>query len=1111
MLLSFTGLLAAGLFLSAVPPFRLSACLSACPPDRLSAQGTRLLRQPTVSISQIAFAYAGDIWITGREGGDARRLTSAPGIESSPQFSPDGKLVAYTGEYAGNPDVYVVDAAGGTPRRLTWHPGADLVRGWTPDGRTVVFATNRQNPRLDGLRLWTVPVAGGFEEPLSLPEANHGMFSPDGRRLVYERVTQFDQEWRNYRGGQNQPVQIFTLADASVEKLPWEGSKDMWPVWLGNAIYFISDRDWAGNLWRYDLAAKQLTQVTHYRDFDVKTLAAGGGVLVYEQAGYLHLYDPASAQDRQLVITVRGELPWTAPRWLDAVKNANAASLSPTGVRALIEARGEIFTVPAEKGDVRNLTKSAAAADHAPVWSPDGKRIAWFSDATGEYRLMIGGQDGLDPAKEIRLEHPSYYYDPAWSPDGKYLAFTDAGRNLWVVEVASGKVTRADGDTYAHPERTLVPVWSPDSRWLAYAKRLTTQFRALMVYSVADGKARQLTDGLSDAGTPAWDASGKYLYFLASTDYGLASGWLDLSSYDRRTRQAVYLAVLAADTPSPLLPESDEETTPKDTTAKPDSTAKPLAAPQKPSKKPEPAAAKPAPDTTRVRIDFEGLGQRVLDLGLPVRSYTDLRAGAAGVLFLTEAVENQEGVTLHRYELKKRKTEPFLTGVTLFSLSRDGKKLLYRVGDQWGITGTETAPKAGDGKIAVKLPMRLDPQAEWHQIFREAWRFQRDYFYVPNHNGADLDLVYRMYSPWVDHVAHRADLTYLLDLLGGELTVGHSFTGGGDVPAAEPDKVGLLGADLVPAGDRYRLARIYDGEEWNPGLQAPLRAPGVKARTGDYLIAVNGVEVRVPTNPFALFEGTAGRQTALRLNDRPTAEGAWTVTVVPVANDNGLRTQAWVEGNRRLVDSLSGGRLAYVWLPNTAEDGYAYFNRYYFAQQNRQGVILDERFNHGGLIADYFVDLLNRNLRGYFNNPVGDRRPWTEPLTGIFGPKVMLVNEYAGSGGDMLPYLFRHLKLGPLVGGKTWGGLVGIWDVPNLVDDGFITAPRGGFFNVAGQWDVENVGVTPDIVVEQTPAELIKGRDPQLERAIQEGLRLLAEHPVELKSEPAPPVRVRRP
>ncbi|MEP7325131.1 MAG: PDZ domain-containing protein [Gemmatimonadota bacterium] len=1063
----------------------------------LSAQGTRLLRQPTVSTTQIAFSYAGDIWVVGREGGDARRLTSYPGIESDPAFSPDGQWIAFSGGYSGNPDVYVVSVQGGAPRRLTWHPGADLVRGWTPDGTSVVFASGRQNPRLDRLQLWTVPVTGGFEHQLPLTSVNHAALSSDGRQVVYEEVAQWDIEWRNYRGGQNRPIQVFHLADSTTTAVPWEGSKDTWPAWVGNTIYFISDRDYAGNVWSYDTGAQRLTQVTHYKDFDVKTLGAGGGVVVYEQAGYLHLFDPATSQDRQLVINVRGDLPWAEPRWTDVAPLATAVSLSPSGARALIEARGEIFTVPAEKGDVRNLTHSPGAADRAPVWSPDGRQVAWFSDADGEYRLMIGSQDGLQPPREIRLDKPTFYYDPAWSPDGKYLAFTDAGRNLWMVDVVSGQATRVDGDNYAHPERTLLPVWSPDSRWIAYAKRLTTQFRALMVYSVPERKVRQITDGLSDAGTPAWDASGKYLYFLASTDYGLSSGWLDLSANDRHVRRAVYLAVLANDTPSPLLPESDEEkaarqdsTPPRDsTTTKTDS----------------------VPSKVTVRIDFEGLGQRVLDLGMPVRSYSALSAALPGVLFVTEEVENQPGATLHRYDLKKRKADEFLRGISLFSTSRDGKKLLYRSDDTWGIVSTDPGAKVGDGKIQVSLPMHVDPRAEWRQIWHEAWRFERDYLYVPNLNGADWNAVDQMYSPWLESVGHRADLTYLLDLLGGELTLGHTFTGGGDLPPVDTANVGLLGADLTEAGGRYRITRIYNGEEWNPGLHAPLRAPGVKARTGDYIIEVNGTDLKAPTNAYAAFEGLAGKQTVLRLNDKPTREGSWTVTVVPVGSDNQLRTQAWVEDNRRLVDSLSGGRLAYVWLPNTAEDGYTYFNRYYFAQQNREGVVLDERFNHGGSIADYFVDLLVRPLRGYFNNPVADRRPWTEPLTGIFGPKVMVINEMAGSGGDMLPYMFHQMKIGPLVGKRTWGGLVGIWDVPDLVDGGGITAPRGGFFDLEGKWAVENEGIAPDIEVEQTPRLVLQGHDPQLERAVAEAMRLLQASPVRLRPEPAPPVRVRRP
>jgi tricorn protease len=1065
-------------------------------PGFAHAQGTRLLRQPTVSGTQIAFAYAGDIWIVGRNGGDATRITSFPGTESNPHFSPDGKQIAFSAQYGANTDVYVVDAGGGEAKRLTFHPWADHVRGWTPDGRLVLFSSGGFHaPSVGVEQLFTVAVAGGVPEKLPLPDALRGAFSPDGQRLAFEKVSRWDVEWRNYRGGQVHPISIYTVATQAVDTVPSEGALNTWPAWMGDAIYFISDRDWAANIWKYDTKTRQLTQLTHYKDQDVKTLDAGSGVVVYEEAGSLHLLDPASGQDRQLAITCRGDLPWAQPRWVNAAPWIESASLSPSGARALFSARGEIFSVPAEKGDARNLTRTPGVADRTPVWSPNGKQVAWFSDASGEYRLLIGTQEALTAPREVQLEKPTFFHTATWSPDGTYIAITDEGLNLTLVEVASGKATRVDTDTYAHPDRTFDPAWSPDSRWLAYAKRLPTQFHVIMAYSVAERRGFPLTDGLSDAVSPSWDAGGKYLYFLASTDFGLSSGWLDLTSYDRHMRRGAYLLVLAADTPSPLLPESDEEA--RDTTPAVDTT----------KNRPRADSAK----AVRVRIDRPGLSQRILALSVPVRSYTALAAGAEGVAFLSEAVENQPGVTLHRYDLKKRKSESFVSPVARFSLSRDGKKVLYQSGDAWFITGTETAPKPGDGKIAVDLQMRLDPRAEWRQIFREAWRYERDYLYVPNLHGADWNKVYATYEPLLAHLGHRADLTYLLDQLGGELSLGHTFTWGGDMPMIDTVKVGMLGADFAVENGRYRLKRIFTGENWNPSLRAPLSAPGVKARNGDYLLAVNGTSLTPPTSPYAALEGTANRQTVLLLNDKPTPDGAWSVTVVPVDDEGELRTRTWVEDNRRYVDSVSKGKLAYVWLPNTAERGYEYFNRYYFAQQDRQGVILDERFNGGGYIADYFVDILARKLRGYFNNPVGERRPWTEPITGIFGPKVLLINEYAGSGGDMLPYLFRAMKLGPLVGTRTWGGLVGIWDVPGLIDGGYITAPRGGFFDVEGRWDVENVGITPDIVVEQTPALVAQGRDPQLERAVQEALRLLEANPVKLLAEPAPPVRVRRP
>ena len=1067
-------------------------------------RGTRLLRTPSVDGANIVFAYASDLWIVRRDGGEARRLTSSPGIESWPRLSPDGRTVAFTAEYAGNKDVYTVPVAGGEPVRLTAHPGADLVRGWSPDGARILFLSSRDMAPVSVPRLWSIAAAGGVPERQPLSRAASAQLSPDGGRIAYQMVAQWDGEWRMYRGGQAQPIRVADLKTLDQVKAPWSGSNDTDPAWLGDAVYFLSDRDNTANVYKWTPGSAQATQLTRYDDFDVKNLASGGGVLVYEKGGYIHLLDPATGSDKQVVIHVRGDQPWTMGRWKDVTKEISAGSLSPTGVRALFEARGEIWTVPTGKGDVRNLSNSPGAADRNPVWSPDGQSIAWFSDRSGEYQLMIGRQDGIAPPRAIRLEKPTFYYTPRWSPDSKSLAFTDAGLNLWVVDVASGTRTLVDTDQYMVPNRTVDPAWSPDGKWLAYAKRLPSQFHAIYIWSAADRKARQLTDGLSDAMAPAWDANGKFLYFLAGTDFALNTGWLEMSSFERPVRRAIYFAVLSADEPSPLLPESDEEKGAAQAAAATPATGKPATGA---------AGGEPKDTTTKpvvVRIDFPDISQRILAIDVPERDYSSLQAGAAGSIFFIENVPNQPGGTLHRFDFTSRKTAPVLGGVTRYALSGDGKKLLYQSGSDWGVVDADKPVKAGDGKLAAKLDMRLDPTAEWKQIFREAWRLQRDYFYVANYHGADWEATYRAYEPWLAHVGHRDDLNTLLDIMQGELGVGHSFVGGGDVPEVEKIPVGLLGADLVPAQGRWRVEKIFSGENWNPDLRAPLSTPGVKVSVGDYILAVNGVEIRADREPFFALEGTVGRQTVLTVNSRPAMDGARQVTVVPIADETALRARAWVEGNRRLVDRLSGGKLAYVWVPNTGGEGYTYFNRYYFAQQDRQGAVIDERFNGGGSAADYMVDIMSRRLHGYFNNPVGERRLFTTPQAGIWGPKVMVVNEMAGSGGDLLPYMFKQAKVGTVVGTKTWGGLVGIWDAPPLVDGGFITTPRGGFINLEGKWDVENVGVAPDIEVEETPKDFAAGRDAQLERAVAEAMKRLPEAPVLLKAEPPPPVRARR-
>ena len=1111
---------------------------AATPATSAPAGPTRMLRSPTVSATEIAFAYANNIWVVPRAGGLARRLTSFPGQTSDPHFSPDGRWIAFSAQYGGNTDVYVIPSTGGEPKRLTWHPAPDLVQGWTPDGVAIVFAsTQSSNLPSPEPRWFTVPAQGGIAQPMPMYRAYQGKISPDGAHIAYRMNNSWDEERRNYRGGQSRPIWILDTRTLAVDTVPRPNSKEMDPVWIGNdMVYFLSDRDGVSNVWSYDRRSRTVQQLTHFTDFDVKTLDAGAGVLVFEQAGYVHELDPAAGREHIVPITAVGDFAWMMPQWKDVSRNIANLSLSPTGKRAAIEARGEIFTIPAAKGDVRNLTQSSGSAERSPAWSPDGKSVAYFSDRSGEYQLVIAAADGSTPARTITLAHPTHFYTPAWSPDGKRIVFQDTNERLWVVEVATGRATDIGGDEWMVPERSLDPTWSPDSRWIAYAKRLPSLYRAIFVYDTQNGQTHQVTDGLADATWPAWDASGKYLWFFASTDLALGSGWLDMSSYGHGETDALYFAVLKKGDPSPLLPESDEDAGLRFEQQTPG--VPPL--PPRPSRprptSTEPAdstrAAGPAPDSlramlaprARVEIDFDALQQRVVAVsGIAARSYGELRAGQAGTVFFVENVPETgtqetrfQGGTLHRYQLKDRKAVPFVRDVAQYFVSADGRKLLYRTpGPQGALylvdAATPAAPAASTGKLDVQLRMLVDPRAEFRQIFDEGWRNQRDYIYVKNLQGTDWPAMKQMYGQLLPYVNHREDLNYLLDEMGAEIAIGHSFVRGGDMPDVPQPAVGLLGADFAVEHGRYRITKIYGTDSWNPDLRAPLTAPGVDVHEGDYLLAVNGEELRAPDDVYRLFDGTANHQTAITVNARPSLDGARRVTVIPVGNDAGLRARAWVERNRHIVDSLSHGQLAYVHLPNTGAQGYASFNRYYFAQQDRKGAVIDERYNGGGSAADYIIDVLQRSFDGYFNNPVGHRTPFTSPAAGIWGPKVMIINEMSGSGGDLMPYMFQSRKVGPLVGKRTWGGLVGIWDTPLFVDGGIMYAPRGGFFDRNEHWAVENVGTSPDIEVEDWPKDVADGHDAQLERAVATAMQLLQEHPVRrAMQEPPPPTWGRR-
>lgn len=1121
--------LAAGLMLSVAP----SATLAASATDAT----TLMLRTPSVSATQLAFAYAQNIWVVPRAGGDAKHLTSFQGQAGNPRFSPDGQWIAFSGEYAGNLDVYVIAANGGEPKRLTWHPGADFVQGWTPDGKSVVFASGRASwAPSPAPRFWTVPATGGPEEPMVLPRAFQGRISPDGKRVAYRLNNSWDEERRNYRGGQNRPVWITDLATLETVTPEWKDSKDMDPVWLGDRVVFLSDRDGVSNVWSCDAAGKDLKQHTRFTDLDVKSLDAGAGVVVFEQAGAIHELDPASGQEHVVPIRALGDFPWMMPRWEDVGGRLSNLAISPTGKRVLAEARGEIFTIPGEKGDVRNITRSSGSAERDPAWSPDGKWIAYWSDASGEYQLTIESPDGNGKPRVLAVPNPGHAYNVSWSPDSRKILYMDTNLHLWVADVASGKAKQVGRDPWMVPARTVFPVWSPDSRWVAYAAHLNSLYRAIFISDVETGESRQVSDGLSDALYPAFDASGKYLWFFASTDFGLRSQWLDMTSYDREENFSLYVAVLSKSEATPFTPESDEDA---GIAASGD---KPVG--DKPAVAAKPGAGKPGGDAKAdaapaaapvVKIDFDGLAQRIVVVpGVPEKQYSMLKAGAAGTVYYLETAAGTPpggGATLQRYKLSERKSAVFASEVAEYTVSADGKKLVYRAASPGAggpptpgvrptppslflVDADKAPPTAGTGKLSYTLRMWLDPAAEFAQIFAEGWRNQRDYLYVPNMHGTDWPRQREVYGRFLPHVKHRADLNYLLDQMGAEIAIGHSYVRGGDMPEVPSTNGGLLGADFKIESGRYRIARIYDNERWNPDLKAPLAAPGLKAAVGDYVLAVNGEELRTPDNLYRLLDGTANKQTVLTVNSQPSMEGARTITVVPVANEQTLRTRAWVESNRRKVDELSGGKLAYVYVPNTGQPGYTSFNRYYFAQQDRAGVVVDERFNGGGSAADYMIEVLQRTFDGYFNNVAGDRVPFTSPAAGIWGPKVMIVNEMAGSGGDYFPYMFKDRKIGTLVGKRTWGGLVHTADTPTFIDGGSMIAPRGGYFakGGVGTWAVENEGVAPDVDVENWPKDVAAGRDAQLEQAVEIALQQLKAKPVErlMKEPPYPTTGARK-
>ena len=1068
-----------------------------------------LVQKPTLSKTHIVFTYAGDLWSVPRQGGDAVRLTSGSGNETDPAFSPDGTRIAFTGEYDGNVDVFVLPAGGGVPKRLTWHPAPDWVLGWTPDGKRVIFSS----PRTAYSRfaeMFTVPAGGGVEERLPFPSGYEAAMSPDGQSIAYGPIARAFTMWKKYRGGQTTRIWLAKLSDSSVTKIPRTNSNDFNPMWAGDRVFFLSDRNGPTTLFFYDTKTSQVREAIHNQGLDIKSASLGPDAIVYEQFGGISLYDLKSGETKLVRIRVEGDFAEVRERLVNTGKRLITPAVSPNGARAVFAGRGDIITVPAEKGDPRDLTNTPGVMEREPQWSPDGKSIAYLSDESGEYALHVRPQNGAGEVAKIGLK-PGFYLAPRYSPDSRKIALVDSFQRLWYVDLETKRQVEIAQDTYQMRSGNIAGAWSPDSKWLAYSRVLPNELSAIYLYLLADAKSTQVTDGMSDATNPVFDKDGKYIYFTASTNSGEGLG-LDVHAMGRTSTSSIYLAVLDKTLSSPFAPESDEEKAAED--KKPAEGEKGETDVAKPAEGPKPKAGVP-----NVKIDLDGIDQRILSVPMPRRRYTALHVGKAGILLAVEAGppaldgpgENPPGQIVHRYDLKTRKSDVPLTGVNNFQMSFGGEKALYQQGENWivaalgpmadghGGGGPKPPADAEHGVLKTSnIEVRVDPVQEWKQMYHEAWRTERYFFYDRNTHGLDLKEAEKKYEPYLRNVAARSDLTYLFQEMLGNMVVSHMGTGGGDLPEAKHVETGLLGCDYEVANGRYRFLRVYSGENWNPQLRAPLTQPGVNVKAGEYLLSVNGREVRPPENVYSFFEGLADKSTLLRVGLDPNGAGAREVNVVPVPDEARLRNLAWIEENRRKVDQMTGGKVAYIYMPDTASGGLTAFNRYFYAQIGKEAAIVDERFNGGGLLATDIAEILNRKLLSAASNRVGE--PLVQPQ-GIFGPKVMIINERAGSGGDAMPWYFRRAGVGKLIGTRTWGGLVGMAGGPVLMDGGFVGAPSSGIYNpVSGEWEVENIGVPPDIEVEQDPALIRQGHDPQLEKAVEVVLE-------ELKTNPPPKLR----
>jgi tricorn protease len=1071
------------------------------------AEESRLMRFPDIYQDKIVFVYAGDLWLVQSDGGIARRLTTHVGMELFPKFSPDGKMIAFTGQYEGNTDVYVIPSEGGEPKRLTYHPGSenmpdrfgfdDMVLGWHPDGKRILFRSLRESYNGWFQRLYLVDLKGTLPEALPLPEGGLTSFSPDGTKIAYNRQFRNFRTWKRYKGGLAQDIWIYDLQKNTIERITdWEGT-DTSPMWYENKIYFVSDRDHTANIFCYDLDTKKTRKITNHDEYDVKWPSLGPQSIVYENGGYLYVLDLKIEQTKKITVQIPDDRALTRSEYISVSDYIADYNLSPDGKRALFAARGDVFTVPAEKGNTRDITNTSGAREKNCIWSPDGKWIAYISDRTGEDEIYIVPQDGKGEEVRITTDGHCFRFPCFWSPDSKKLLFADKDLKLYYVDVESRKITEIDstkiGEIYDYS-------WSPDSKWITYAKPNPNRFYSVFLYTLKDGKIFQVTEGFTDDSEPIFDPEGKYLYFFSKRDFNATLGNFDPSfTYNQMSR--IYVVTLQKDTLSPFAPQSDEVELEKEKKKKEEGEKKEEEKKEKIKKE--------------VQIDLEGIGDRVVAVPIDPGNYYGLRAAKGKIFYLSFPTWTLTGGSpepkgaLHLFDMEERKDHALLSPIDGYDISGDGEKIIYKSMRQFGIIDAKPgSPKIGDGALKLDgMEMKIDRREEWKQIFNEVWRRERDFFYAPNMHGVDWELMRKRYGELLPYVAHRSDLTYIIGEMIGELCCSHTYVSGGDKPEVKLVSTGLLGVDwdLDTLSGFYRVQKIYPGKNWEENLRSPLTEPGVEVKEGEYIITVDNKTLQYPTNPYSLFENKVGKTVTLKVNSKPSPEGAKEVEVKPIASEYDLRSNYWVETNRRKVEEATNGKVGYIFIPDMGGEGLNEFAKAFFPQIRKEGLIIDVRYNGGGFVSEMILERLRRVLAGMSSSRnAGD---YTHPGGVFYGHMVCIMNEYSASDGDYFPYYFRKYGLGTLIGKRTWGGVVGIRDFTPLVDNGYITAPEFAAFGLEGEWIIENHGVDPDIEVDNLPNLVIQGHDPQLEKAIEVIMKKIEEEPKKLPERPPYPIR----